>query len=128
MSDSTAFLTEMMDSAQVSFGPFPRFSAALGSCAPLMAFDPHARYHGHSRSNSTVVLQDARSPLLPLTRRESPYYWVLSLTRSPKSKPIMRSRARQPVARDSNNRSLIQPGFSAGFFRRSRIRLLISFF
>jgi len=67
----------------------------------------HAHYNGHSRNNRTAVLQDARSPLLPLTRRKLPYYWVLSLTRSPKSEP-MRNCAQRRVARDSNNRSLIQ--------------------
>jgi len=45
---------------------------------------------------------------LPVAPRESPYYWVLSLTQSPKSEPIKGNRARRPVARDSNNRSLIQ--------------------
>jgi len=92
-----------------SSSPFLYISVVPGSCAPPVLSDSHARYNGHS--NRTVVLQNARSPLFPLTRRKLPYYWVLSLTRSPKSKPIMRNRTRRPVARDSNNRSLIQQLF-----------------
>jgi len=110
MSDSTtlARLIETMYSAHVSFGPLLRYSAASESYVPQMAFGPHALNHSHSRSNDIVILQEVRSSLLPLTCRELLYYWVLSLTRSPNSEPIMRNRARRPVARDLNNRSLIQ--------------------
>jgi len=95
-------------SAHVFFGLFVGASVVLGACAPFSSFASHVRYNGHSRNYRNVFLQDARSPLLPLIRRESPYYWVLPLTRSPKSEPIMQNRARRSMARDSNNRSVIR--------------------
>jgi len=110
MSDSIALacLIKTIGSDLVSSGPFLYASVAFGSCAHLASSDSHARHNGHSHSNRTVVLQDARFPLLPFIRCESPYYWVLPLTRSPKSDPFMRNRAWRPVARDSNNRPLIR--------------------
>jgi len=55
-----------------------------------------------------VVLQEARSPSLLLTCHELFLNWMSSLTRSPILRPITRNRARRPVARDLNGRSLMR--------------------
>jgi len=66
----------MNDSAGSSYqndGLCSRFLRSVltcfGSCVSPMTFDPHSHYHGHSRSNSIIVLQDACSSLLPYSLR-----------------------------------------------------------
>jgi len=81
-----------------------------GSWVPSVgsSFRTHALFHGHSDSDGTVVLQETRSLSLLLTCHELFLYWMSSLTRSPNLEPITRNRARRPVARDLNDRSLMQ--------------------
>jgi len=78
-----------------------------GSCAPRQF--SHARNKGRPQQQWwPVILQEVRSPLLPLMRREAPLpNWVSSLTRFPIIGPIRRARTRRPVARGSNGRSLM---------------------
>jgi len=106
-----------------------RWPLDLGLDLVLLRYFPstHAPNHGHSDSDGTIVLQEARSPPLPLSCHELFLHWILLFTRSLILGPITRNSARRPVARDSNGRycdSFLD--FSAGRFRRSWIRLKAS--
>jgi len=87
-----------------------------GSWAPFRN-PPHARTIWRpQRQWWPVVLQEVRSPSASLTCRELSFNWMSSLTWSSIIGPTMRDRARRPVARDSNGRSLMRQLFRV--FRR----------
>jgi len=99
-----------MESAHVSSGPFLYVSIVPGSCAPSVLSDSHARYNGHSRS---IVLSHRRPRCsLSVAPTYSPRV-VLLLGIIAHAVLKIRANHAEPrsawsVARDSNNKSLIQ--------------------